>query len=358
MNKWFIILFSLLFNCSLCVNVRAQVHVVYYCGERIPLQNDFVYNKLMDVIKKQVNVVNVPALRERARSYFPIIERYLKQHGLPEDLKYIPIVESGFISMAKSHAGAKGFWQFMPATASQYGLNIQPGFDDREDIFKSTAAACKLLKDYYKFILNNRQLASWVLTSAAYNFGIGNINNAIKKQGHNYFEMSLNKETALYVYKIIAVKELFEYPEIYMKNFGYNVFDPKAKPVIVRGSGDEATIFNNLDIQSSTDLFKKETEKVNYDYVLATVDKVSAKFKDGDLITVTLLEDLQTKIRFAAKGQSFSVPAWVVDGRLVADIGFGHDVVLFDKFHEKGLAFEDAKIQKKASVLLRNVVFK
>lgn len=354
MNKyWYIGLVCMVMWCN---GLFGQQHVVYYCGERIPLQHDFVYDKLMDVIKKQVAVVNVPALRARAKNYFPIIERYLKQHGLPEDLKYIPIVESGFISFAKSHAGAKGFWQFMPATALDYGLKISPAADEREDIVKSTQAACKLLKDYYNFIVKNRNLASWVLTSAAYNFGIGNVNNAIKQQGHNYFAMSLNKETALYVYKIIAVKELFEYPEIYMKNFGYNVFDANAKPVVSRG-GDEAPVFTNIDIQSNNDLYIKEVVKVNYDYVLASIDKIAKSFKDGDLITVTLLEDLHTKVKFAAKGQSYSVPAWIIDGRLLADLGFGHDVVLFDKFKEKGISFEDVSIQKKSNVLLRTVVY-
>lgn len=334
----------------------AQTHAVYFCGERIPLSNDFVYNKLMNVLKKQVNVVNLPKLRERARNYFPIIERYLREHGLPQDLKYIPIVESGFISYARSHVGASGFWQFMPATATQYGLQISGGFDEREDIVKSTKAACRLLKDYYNFILKNRGVASWSLTAAAYNFGIGNVNNAIKKQGANYFTMQLNEETSLYVYKIIAVKELFEYPEIYMKNFGYNIFDPKALPKPTRGDDSDAA-FKTVDLQKNDELYEKEVAKVKYEFVLAYVDKVPKNFEDGELITVTLLEDLNTKIRFAAKGQSFSIPAWKVDGRIVADIGFGHDVILYDIDQKKGIDVDKLERSKRTNVVLKNVVY-
>lgn len=336
--------------------LHAQTHAIYFCGERIPLSNDFVYNKLMNVLKKQVKVVNVPQLRARAKSYFPIIERYLKEHGLPEDLKYIPIVESGFISYAQSRVGARGFWQFMPATATQYGLQISGGADDREDIIKSTKAACKLLKDYYNFLMKNRGVASWSLTAAAYNYGIGNINNAIKKQGGDYFGMQLNEETSLYVYKIIAVKELFEYPEIYMKNFGYNIFDPAALPKPTRGDDSDAA-FKNVDLQKSEALYEKEVVKVNYEYILAYVDKIPKNFEDGSLVTITLMEDLNTKIKFAAKGQSFSVPGWNVDGRIVADIGFGHDVILYDIDQQKGIDSDKLKTAKKTNVVLRNVVY-
>ncbi len=337
-------------------NGFAQTHAVYFCGERIPMSNDFVYNKLMNVIKKQVSVVNVPQLRERAKNYFPIIERYLREHGLPQDLKYIPIVESGFISYAKSHAGAKGFWQFMPATAAQYGLQINGSVDEREDIVKSTKAACKLLKDYYNFILKNREVASWSLTAAAYNFGIGNINNAIKRQGIDYFSMQLNDETSLYVYKIIAVKELFEYPEIYMKNFGYNIFDAKSLPKPTVGD-DSDKAFRSVDLQKSEELFEKEVVKVQYEYVMAYVDKIPKDFEDGSLITITLLEDLNTKIRFAAKGQSFSVPGWKVDGRIVADIGFGHDVILYGSDEKKGIDIDRLERSKRTNVVLRNVIY-
>ncbi len=188
-------------------NVGSRTHEILLCGERIPVQNDFVATRLMDAIRKQVPVVNLPRLRARANEWFPVFEKYLFKHGLPLDLKYIPIVESGF-SNATSPAGAAGFWQLMPATARDLGLTVNETVDERMDIIKSTDAACRLLKSYYNSI------GVWALTLAGYNFGIGNISKAMKKQGGNYFTMQLNPETALYVYKIIAVKELFEYPEL------------------------------------------------------------------------------------------------------------------------------------------------
>jgi membrane-bound lytic murein transglycosylase D len=340
-------------------SLQAQtLHSIYYCGESIPMDKDFVSNKLMNVIKKQVPLVNLPQLRERARSYFPIIERYLKEHGLPEDLKYIPIVESGFISFARSQAGAKGFWQFMPATAAQYGLVITPSIDEREDIFKSSKAACKLLRDYYNFIFKNRNVASWVLTCAAYNYGIGNINNAIKKQGSNYFNMDLNEETALYVYKIIAVKELFEYPEVYMKNFGYNVFNPKASKTKMNKGDDNEASFKHLEVASSDNKKTPKAPKIEYEYILAHIDKIGKNFEDGNLITIKLDENLSTKIKFASQGQSYSVPGWIIDGKIMADIGFGRDVVICDLNQEKGVSLESLQNQKRTNVLLKNVVIK
>ena len=353
--KKFAVIFLLLIGC-IGISANSQTHAVYFCGERIPMSNDFVYNKLMNVIKRQVSVVNLPSLREKARSFFPIIERYLREHGLPQDLKYIPIIESGFIANAKSRVGAKGFWQFMPATAGDYGLQITDGFDEREDIFKSTKAACKLLRDYYNFIVKNRGVASWSLTAAAYNYGIGNVNNAIKKQGNDYFNMQLNEETSIYVYKIIAVKQLLEYREIYMKNFGSNIFDAKALPKPLKGGDDSDKAFKEADLQQSEELFKKEVANVKYEYVLAYVDKIPTNFEDGGLITITLLEDLNTKIRFAGKGQSFSVPAWKVDGRIVADIGFGHDVILYDTDQEKGIDVDKLERKKRTNVVLKNVL--
>src|SRR5690606_12401880 len=248
---------------------------------------------------------------------------------LPLDLKYLPIVESGFTN-ATSHAGAAGYWQLMPATAREYGLVVNDVVDERLDINKATEAACKQLRSYYA------SLGVWALTLAGYNFGIGNISKAMKKQGKDYFTMQLNEETSLYVYKIIAVKELFEYPEIYMKNFGYNIFDPKALPRPTRGD-DSDKAFKTVDLQKSDELYATEVAKVKYEFVLAYVDKIPKDCEDGALITVTLMEDLNTKIRFAAKGQSFRVPGWKVAGSIVADIGFGHDVILYDTDQKKGI---------------------
>jgi hypothetical protein len=100
----------------------------------------------------------------------------------------------------------------MKPTAEEYGLRVNEYIDERNDIYKSTYVACRQLADYYNGIASQFKIYSWVLTAAAYNFGIGNMSKAIRRQGTDYFQMELNNETANYVYKIIAVKELWEYP--------------------------------------------------------------------------------------------------------------------------------------------------
>src|SRR4051812_4797266 len=88
----------------------AKAHDVYFCGEVIPMDNDFVANKLMNVIRDQIPNVNLPSLRQRALTYFPFVDSYLRKCGIPEDFKYLPIIESGFMILS-SRVGARGFWQ-------------------------------------------------------------------------------------------------------------------------------------------------------------------------------------------------------------------------------------------------------
>ncbi len=359
MNKKNIIAFCIVFL-LLCIcnnyTIAQNRHTITYCGEAVPMDDEFVSEKLMNVIRKQIPNVNLPALRQRANSFFPIVEQYLKQHGLPQDLKYIAIVESGFVSSAISHAGARGFWQIMPATAKHYGLNIEGEKDDRDDIYKSSSVACKLLKDNYNYLLKRYTLASWSLSSAAYNFGIGNISKAIDAQGTNYFLMNLNQETSLYVYKIIAVKELFEYPEIYMKNFGYNVFNAnskKSKKTINDDEDDNSADFKSLTLKGKTNNAPKETK---FKYLMAHIKGTYKNFKDGDFITIELDESLTTSYSFSKKGFSFKVQGWVIDDRVFLDLGYGHEVVLCDLDQKRGLDI-NALNQKNADILLKVTLF-
>ena len=183
---------------------ESKAHPIIFCGEYIPVDNDFVANKLMTVIKSQVSYVNMPSLRASAAMYFDYVTYQLRAYGIPEDFKYLPIVESGF-RLVSSGVGARGFWQLMPETARGLGLRVDSVVDERDDIEKSTRAACRVLKDYYQYISKKHKKTSWVLAAAAYNFGIGNMSKAVTAQGDDYFTMNLNTETALYVYKIIAI---------------------------------------------------------------------------------------------------------------------------------------------------------
>ena len=163
-------------------------------------------------------------LQEKAEKLFPIIEPILKIYGIPDDFKYIPLVESG-LNPGISRRGAGGLWQFMPGTARTYGLKVGHGKDERMNIRKSTAAACIYLKELYS------EFNSWTLAAAAYNIGEIKMARAIRKQSEdNYFRMHFNPETGTYVYKLIAMKEIIEKPAEY----GYkHYYHPQLEDLIV-----------------------------------------------------------------------------------------------------------------------------
>ncbi len=348
-----------------CTIVNCRAHEVIFCGERIPVGEKFVSDKLMSIIKKQINNVNVPSLRQRVNQYMSLVEYYLQETNIPEDFKYLAIVESGFKN-ATSSAGAAGFWQLMPETARELGLIVNGLVDERNDFNKSTYAACKVLANYYLHIRKQFKISSWVLTAAAYNIGIGNIQNAIKKQGTNYFQMQLNEETAAYVYKIIAVKELFQYPELYMHDFGYNIFTTAPKPnkkdensisaseklniggMTVKIDENDGEHPSNLDKKLKP---QKKTDLSKIKFIGAQIMGKYKKFKDGEIVSFILQEDLQVFNRFSAKGTVIQGRGWIIDGRVQIDLGYDHNVILLDMKNEKGVALKELK--NKGMVLMK-----
>lgn len=135
--------------------------------------------------------------------YFPIFEKYLKKHNLPEELKYLAIVESGLKPEARSRVGAVGLWQFMPSTGRMFGLNRDWYIDERQHPEKSTEAACKYLKQLY------RMFGDWELALAAYNTGPGNVRKAIRRSGYkkSFWDIYryLPRETRSYVPQFVAI---------------------------------------------------------------------------------------------------------------------------------------------------------
>lgn len=149
-------------------------------------------------------------LYDKAIKSLPEIASLLVSMGIPEDFKYIPLIESGLSKNTTSHKGASGYWQFIPATARAYGLRVDDEIDERQDLIKSTNAAGKYLKALHA------EFGDWALVAAAYNTGDGNLKRVIKRQNENdYFRLKLNRETGNYVYKLIAAKEVIERPELY-----------------------------------------------------------------------------------------------------------------------------------------------
>jgi len=160
---------------------------------------------------------------KRANRYFPIIEPILKKQGVPDDFKYLALIESGLIPTVVSPAGAVGFWQFMSPTARDYKLEINKEVDERYNIEKSTRAACKYLKDSYK------KFGSWALVAASYNAGRTHIHSQMKLQNAGtYYDLLLGEEPARYLFRIIAAKRIMENPQ----DFGFKYRDSDLYPNI------------------------------------------------------------------------------------------------------------------------------
>ncbi len=178
---------------------------VYFCGESVPLHEEMIARRLVSALSSRaVQNSDLYRIRQRAATFFPIIEPILDYHRIPSDFKYLPLVESALKGFAVSPKGAVGYWQFMPATARELGLRIRPGYDERQNLVKSTHAACR----YLNYLHN--QLGSWTLAAAAYNNGIGALlGNIRRQQQRDYYYLRLNAETGKYIYRILAFKELF-----------------------------------------------------------------------------------------------------------------------------------------------------
>ena len=146
---------------------------------------------------------------KRAARYFPVIEPILKANGVPNDFKYLALIESGLTNVV-SPAGASGIWQIISETGKRYGLEINDEVDERYLLEKSTIAACRILKASYNKYNN------WTLAAAAYNAGDGRIDKELKRQKvTNFYDLYLNAETSRYLYRILALKLLYETPTKY-----------------------------------------------------------------------------------------------------------------------------------------------
>lgn len=193
-----------------------SVHIpdsIYFAGEKIPVEYADVYESLdKELLINTYWQSSTLLFLKRANKYFPIIEPILKKNGVPDDFKYIALIESGLTNVV-SPAGASGYWQFMKSTGSDYGLEINSEVDERYNIEKSTDAACQYFLRAYK------KYNDWILAAASYNVGMGAIDAQLNRQNaDNYFDLVLNSETARYVYRMVAVKMILSDPE----SFGFH----------------------------------------------------------------------------------------------------------------------------------------
>ncbi len=181
-----------------------------FAGEKVPVQENDIKERIdRELLVNTYWQSNGLLFFKRANKFFPIIEPILKKYGIPDDFKYVALIESGLQNVT-SPAGAKGFWQLMPATAKEYDLEVNENVDERYNLEKSTVAACKYLLE------SKALLGTWTLTAASYNAGKAGITRRMEDQYvTNYYDLLLVDETERYLPRIVAVKEILNNPKKY-----------------------------------------------------------------------------------------------------------------------------------------------
>jgi len=180
---------------------------VSFAGEPVPLNVPDVYERLDKEL--QINTYfhsNTIFLIKRANRWLPQIEKILRENNVPDDFKYLPLIESNLLNDV-SPKQAVGYWQILKTSGKENGLEITEEVDERYDPLKATEAACKYLKQAY------RKFGNWTLVAASYNRGMNGIDRAIdNQQVKSYYDLYLNEETSRYVFRILAIKEIVENP--------------------------------------------------------------------------------------------------------------------------------------------------
>ncbi len=183
---------------------------VTFAGEKMPLDNFDTRESLeREILTSAYRHSSTILIIMRAHRYLPIIEKILKKNNVPDDFKYLVAAESEYSNMV-SPAGATGFWQIMPETGREEGMEINTVVDERYDVEKSTQFACDyFLKSYEKF-------GNWTLAAASYDGGRAAIDEQIDIQRQkNYYDLLFSDETARYIFRVVAYKLLITDPERY-----------------------------------------------------------------------------------------------------------------------------------------------
>lgn len=185
-----------------------------FASEPVPLTNPDILERMdRELLVNTYWQSNGLLMFKRAKKYFPIIEPILEKYKIPDDFKYLAVIESG-LTNAVSPAGARGVWQIMPATGRENGLEVNKNVDERYNLEKATEVACKYL------LKSKEQLGSWTLAAAAYNAGNAGVSKRLKEQGvKGYYDLLLGEETGRYLFRIVALKEILSNPSKYGFNF-------------------------------------------------------------------------------------------------------------------------------------------
>lgn len=184
---------------------------VTFAGQKIDLDRTDMYERLdRELTAMSYTHGNTLLVIKRANRFFPEIIPLLKKNGVPEDIVYLACIESTLNPRAVSGAGAAGIWQFMPATAKQYGLEVNQWVDERFNLEKATEAACRYLKNSYA------KYGNWESVAASYNAGPARVSKELSAQNQDSaYDLFLNDETSRYIYRMLSMKLILENPAAY-----------------------------------------------------------------------------------------------------------------------------------------------
>ena len=241
-------------------------------GENLPVTYDMPI-VLNEKVKKSIIYFQTVAREafekylERSGKYIPLMTEIIAEYGIPQDIVYLPLIESGFNCKAFSWARASGPWQFIASTGKLYNLNRNWWYDERRDFVKSTHAAARFLRDLYM------QFSDWELALAAYNGGPGRISRTIKKQNTtNFWDMDLRKQTEDYVPFYMAATIIAKNPELY--GFDINYDDPLVY--------DEVVIEKCLDLKTvakATGSSLEDIQELNPELLRGVTPPKTSKYK-------------------------------------------------------------------------------
>jgi len=211
-----------------------------FSGEKTPLTIADVRERFDRELTVNVNLhATTELVIKRANRVFPVIEPILKKNGVPDDFKYLAVIESGLVNVT-SPSGAKGVWQFMPETAKEMGMEVNDIVDERYHIEKSTEIACQyLLKAKAKF-------GNWTMAAASYNGGMNGMDRFMEAQKVNdYYDLLVNEETSRYVFRILALKEIMQNQQKYGYALPTEILYPQipTKKITVTANIDDLATF-------------------------------------------------------------------------------------------------------------------
>ncbi len=215
----------------------ATPDTISFAGEKVPISDVEVQERLdRELVINTYWHSQTLFFIKKANRWFPLMEAILKEEGVPDDFKYIAMIESGFDNVV-SPAGATGYWQFLKSTGVHYGLEITNYVDERYNVEKATRAACQFFKDSYKTFHN------WTLVAASYNMGAGGVQEKLKEQGvTSFYDLLLVQETSRYIFRILSAKEIYEHPLYY----GFNLRKKDLYPPLKTNTIEVDSTINNL----------------------------------------------------------------------------------------------------------------